>query len=351
MEEKQAAATPISETNSQHSEGLFFTKLARDFTKMPLSQQVFALMIVGVVPALIPFLYSFNEIVQMRKNKNPDYPWPEYDDLQIALYTCILMLAIKHYIERLAPYCDRFIHKRYQGQVRKERSKRFVYCLFKGSYFTFAVIAGYFVCKDANFMPPELGGTGSVANIFKDFPYQPFDSFPLVRPFIMMELGYHLHSLVDLLLHKSRNDFVEMLLHHLCTCFLVSLAYFMNYVAVSVLILLVHDISDVFVGFCRAFADTPYTVVSLSLLAGLYSTFAYYRLYFFPFYLIYHGYYEVFEGSDELYGRNVLGAMVHFLVCLHIYWFALLTNMYTRYWHSGVTEDIQQKLPEKAKQS
>lgn len=114
------------------------------------------------------------------------------------------------------------------------------------------------------------------------------------------------------------------------------------------MILFVHDISDVFVSLCKAFTDTPYTSVSLSGFALLYSSFAYLRLYFFPCYLIYYGYYDTFEGSDQLYGRNCLGAMVHFLLALHFYWFGLFTQMFAYYWKTGVTKDLQQKLVKKA---
>jgi hypothetical protein len=332
------------------AEGLLLTRMFRDFFKLNLANKIFVVMIVSIIPALIPFLISFDKLLQDYKDKNPAYPWPEYDDLLIALYSCIVMLVLKNYVERLAPYADRFISQRYQAQDRKERSKRFVYCLLKASYFTFAVLFAYFTLKDSDFTPPQLGGSGDLRNVFKDYPYQSHDSVPYLRSYVMVELGYHLHSLVDLLLHKSRNDFVEMLLHHLATCFLTSLAYFLNYSAVSALVLMVHDISDVFVSFCRAFTDTPYTALSLSLFAGLYSTFAYYRLYFFPFHLIYQGYYLnpgtiSQQHQEQNYGLHVLGFMVHCLVALHVYWFFLLTKMFTRYWDSGVTRDLQQKLP------
>lgn len=113
-----------------------------------------------------------------------------------------------------------------------------------------------------------------------------------------------------------------MLLHHSVTVFLTSLAYFMNYVTISHLILLVHDMTDIFLAFGRAFADTIYKKVPIFAFLFTLVAWFYYRLYFYPTRLIWIACYAN-PKIDEIYGLEVLGLMTHVLLVLHVYWFYL----------------------------
>ena len=42
---------------------------------------------------------------------------------------------------------------------------------FKAVYFGIASYAGWWVAKESNFLPPHLGGSGSLTELFTDYPY------------------------------------------------------------------------------------------------------------------------------------------------------------------------------------
>lgn len=296
-------------------------------------------------PFIAMFLREFNKIYQMRIVNRPDYnEWPSYSDLWVAFGISLLLTGVIYLCQYLfSDHMGKLVSDRYQGAERQERSERMIKSLFKGIYFTIAVGVGYFIAKDSYFFPPSLGGQGNVEESFKDTPYFDRTSTPYIREYFMLQLGYHLHSLIVHVSGKIRNDFMEMLLHHSITVMLVSLAYLMNYLPMSLLILYSHDISDAFVSYTRFLVDTNYkkltTVTYICLLVSWFYT----RLIIFPFDLIRISCYTN-PMMHEMYGIGILGAMVHVLVILHIYWFVLLIKMGLRFAKTATPEDLQQKL-------
>jgi len=289
--------------------------------------------------------------MEFRIQGNPDYPWPQYSDFWLTAKTVAALFVVQTFMKyALLPFTQKTISEKYQGQERTDRAKRQLDSIFKGSYFVFAIVFGYIVAKDSYFFPVLLGGRGEARLMFKDFPYQTTEEFPLIREYLLVQLGYHTHSFIVHVFSKPRNDFIEMLLHHSMTVFLISLAYLMNYVCGSLLILVTHDVSDFCVYLTRVFVDTnntKATVVSYSLLM---TSWIYTRLFIFPYELIYWGtYYSI--AFEEIYGIWLMGAMLHFLLVLHIYWFYLLIKMGMRFAKKGTTKDLQHNLTKKSQQA
>ena len=215
--------------------------------------------------------------------------------------------------------------------------------MYKACYFTFAVSFAYYIGKDSYFMPQSLGGSGNVEYTFKDTPYFNSEGIFYLKEYFMMQLGYHFHSLIIQVTGKIRSDFMEMLLHHSLTVMLVSLAYLMNYLPISLLILYCHDISDAFICFTRVFVDTSCKWVTFGSYLCVLISWCYTRLIIFPFDLIRVSCYDN-PMIHEVYGIGILGAMVHILVILHIYWFILLINMGIKFIQTSTTTDTQQDL-------
>ena len=136
---------------------------------------------------------------------------------------------------------------------------------------------------------------------------------------------------------------MEMLLHHSITVLLVSLAYLMNYLPMSLLILFSHDISDAFVSYARFLVDTNSKYLAFFVYLFLIISWFYTRLIIFPFDLIRVSCY-MNPMMHEMYGIGILGAMVHVLVLLHLYWFVLLINMGIKFVKTSTPEDTQQNL-------
>ena len=307
-------------------------------------QWLFFVIFLLICPFLGGFLRDFNNIYMMRIANRPDYDWPKYSDLLLAFTVSMALTFVLHLSQRLltTPACC-LISSRYQGEERRERSERMVKSAFKAIYFTFAVCFAYYIAKDSYFMPPSLGGSGDINKVFDDTPYFNSEGIYYIREYFMIQLGYHLHSLIVHVTSKIRNDFMEMLLHHTLTVMLVSLAYLMNYLPMSLLILYSHDISDTFVCFSRALVDTNFKWTAFGCYLCLISSWFYTRLIIFPFDLIRISCYAN-PMIHEMYGIGILGAMVHVLVVLHVYWFILLINMGIKFIKTSTPNDLQQDL-------
>jgi TLC domain len=307
-------------------------------------QSLFFLIFLLICPFLGLFLREFNRIYQMRIINRPDYPWPEYSDIGIALIFSILIASTIFALQKLSIGLGKnLISDKYQGTERTERAEKMVKNFFKGLYFVFSSFFAYYIAQDAYFMPRSLGGKGKLEDIYKDTPYFDSSNIYYLKEYFMIQLGYHFQSLVVHIFSKIRNDFMEMLLHHSVTVMLLSLAYLMNYQPISLLILYSHDISDIFVCFSRVFVDTDFKPGVLFFYVSLMISWVYTRLYVFPFELIYISCYKN-SMIHEIYGIGILGAMVHILFILHVYWFCLLIKIGIKFIKTSKAVDLQQNL-------
>lgn len=308
-------------------------------------QLIFFLIFVLFFPFLAPVLKEFDSVYQFRVNSNLAYPWPKYEDLWLSFYTCVILILILITLKfTLKGWSERLIVERHTGKERQVRAEKFIESLFKTLYFTFAFVFGYWVAKDSYFLPPYLGGKGDVNMTWNDFPFQSIETFPYIREYILIQLGYHTQSFIVHIFSKPRNDFMEMLLHHSMTVCLVSLSYLMNYQNISHLILYTHDLSDLFVCLSRTLMDTKHKKFTFVSYIAIMISWFYMRLFIFPLDLIRVGAYE--GPIHEIYGLPVMSAMVHVLLILHIYWYILLIKMGLRFMKTGVPVDTQKKLTE-----
>lgn len=306
-------------------------------------QYIFLALIFLTVPTLIPFLKEFGHLVEMRRNGNQNYPWPQYSDLSTSFITAACLFIIQPiFIKITYPLMEFLLNPKYTGNERIEKAYKASDMLFKGTYFLMASAFGWFVSKDAYFLPIEIGGKGDSSLMFKDFPYQPYDSYPLIRVYITIQLGYHLHSLMTHLLHLPGKQYMELLLHHILTVFLIGLAYFMNYVNISLLVLYTHDIGDYFLNYARVLIETKYKTLGAVMCIMVLLSWGYMRLYIFPVYLIRNAIYEN-PAHEEIYGMFVLGSMLHVLLLLHIFWYIQLAKFALRFLKSQQVSNLHDK--------
>lgn len=307
-------------------------------------QSLFFLILLLGLPFLAFFLREFDSIFQMRVSSNPNYDWPRYSDLNLAFLSTFIIILIFTLVQKLfTGICENFISEKYKGLERRERAEKMIKSLFKCSYFTFASVFGYYISKDSFFMPANLGGIGDVDKTFEGYPYFDKSKLDYMKEYFMIQLGYHFSSFLLLFVGKIRNDFMEMLLHHSITVFLLGLAYLMNYWPISLMILFTHDVSDAFVCLVRVFVDTRHSVITFFCYVMLMVSWVYTRLIIFPFDLIRVSCYQN-PKKEEIYGLGILGAMAHALIFLHVYWFILLCQMGYRFIVHKKVNDTQNNL-------
>jgi len=101
----------------------------------------------------------------------------------------------------------------------------------------------YSVMKDTDFMPECLGGSGDYSLLYKDHPYA--THVPYLKEYYIICTSYHAGQMFSHLAYNRTNDFVEMILHHTVTLYLLVGSYIFNVWEGGAIISFLHDASDI----------------------------------------------------------------------------------------------------------
>ena len=149
-----------------------------------------------------------------------------------------------------------------------------------------------------------------------------------------------------MLINERRNDFVEMMLHHVLTIVLYTAGYLINCVELGILVVYVHDWADMFGHFGKCFSETDFKAIQYLNAVTMWLGWLISRLIMFPI-TVYTGIFivppskiEVWSGSDEELILNILGYFCLILYMLNIWWFYLITKMIYRFYTVGSTKDL-----------
>lgn len=150
-----------------------------------------------------------------------------------------------------------------------------------------------------------------------------------------------IHRFVD----ERRKDYFVLYLHHLVTIALVAASWWANYVRIGLLVLWVHDASDIFVdllkmvNYLKLESFRGYFASEIAY-ASCMVAWVYFRLYRFPFKVIWgsvmapielHGRYPRLSLDwhgffpEDMPLHTEMNMLLVVLLCMHIYWFHLLS--------------------------
>ncbi|KAG6623474.1 LAG1 longevity assurance [Phytophthora cinnamomi] len=297
-----------------------------------------------LVPIVLAELFG---VAQMRAaipefQTNPDMP--HISEWLVGIGFALLIIALRFAFLAVAKPLGRRVLSPAKRQ-HPDRVERFATVLFKFTWFAGITVAGYYVMRDEKWFPPVLGGNGVIREAYLILHEAP--GFAL-KYYYFVQLGYHFHSLLFMLLFSPiRNDFIEMLLHHLVTIILIGGSYLANYCAMGALVTFTHDIGDV-TG-CKktpiSVVDTGNTPLIVAMYVVLLVSWGYTRLYVYPFHLIYNAIFVIPEANPHVVGifLHPGNALLCMLVVLHVYWYGLFLVMGYTLIRKGLAEDIQDK--------
>lgn len=220
---------------------------------------------------------------------------------------------------------------------------------FKLLYFIFTTVWGYKIMKDDDYMPPSLGGSGNITMCL-DKVYNPYGKHnPDLKYYILVTSGYHI---AQLLIHlfkphdkDAKNDFAEMLTHHLVTVYLYMGYYMLNVWEIGSVIAFIHDLSDIPVNIVKIMAETPYGNWTAMIFCVHMTIWFYTRCYVFPQII----YLEIYP-SSLWEGKRLLMIFVYLLSCLqvlHYFWFGMFIMALRRFVKVGDTADPRAEIKKK----
>jgi len=151
---------------------------------------------------------------------------------------------------------------------------------------------------------------------------------PNVRLYYMAQLGlwgytaFH-HAFFD----EVRKDYFAMYGHHLVTVALIFSSYLFHYTRIGVLVLIIHDVSDIFLDFLKLshYLDVDLAVFITFVINMI--SWIYFRLYQFPFRVIHAGLFTSIALVPNGKWWALSNALLIILQILHVYWFQLLARI------------------------
>lgn len=237
----------------------------------------------------------------MKKYPEPEGGWPELMDFKITVASAIIIFFGIELTKKLTYnifyyYCK----EKNDEELRVSKTIKACTSFFKMNYYFFACVWGYVLLKDLYFIPPALFGSGRLEDIETKFPYSGFP--PMFRYYYLGTMGFHFYSTVLHTIHKARNDFWEMVLHHGATLFLYGVSYYLYRWECGAIIMYLHDWADVPTSIIKCFSETIYVKINIFGITLMALLWMYTRLYLFPYVIYYVLSVEIYDGEYPIVG-------------------------------------------------
>jgi len=249
----------------------------------------------------------------------PDLPWVLFlspGDLAIMMGFAVLLTIARVYAQRTALKLARYLNV-------KEANKFSESC-WKSVFYITSTTYGLAIVFTGDFFP-------ETANCWRNWPNIPIS--PAFHMFELFQLGFYWHSLYAHFVYEvKRSDYWPLLLHHIATIGLIQGSYQLRFHRIGLLIVVAHDINDVFFEIGKIFVYLGKETITNILFVFLLISWVTTRLGIYPFMLIYSAVLE----SISIIPYDIapcwapLNVFLIFLLTLHIYWFGLMLRMAAR---------------------
>ena len=218
-----------------------------------------------IFPAIIGSFFLVREVKAFRhklRQVDTGSHLPDFSDLKLCIPILSVTLILKIICENICViFTRKIVSTKYPQPTTEEKkienekiAKKLAQHIFKGSYYLFISIFAFFVLKDIDYCPVYIGGSGSLKNSYK--PGYPesyfFERTKYFNLHYLICLSYSLADIIYLLfIYEKQTDFLNMLLHHICTITLILYSFLTNLSNIGSVVLLIHNITDVVVHITR----------------------------------------------------------------------------------------------------
>lgn len=163
----------------------------------------------------------------------------------------------------------------------------------------------------------------------------------------MIELTFYWSLLVSQFFDVKRKDFGQMFTHHVATILLLSLSWAVNLVRIGSLVLLIHDVADVFLEGAKLarYANKPRVCDALFVVFTLVWIVS--RLIIFPRVVIYTGLFEACQTVGFCFPAYYLfNSLLISLQVLHVVWTWYIVRVAVKTIRTGKTDDARSETDE-----
>lgn len=242
------------------------------------------------------------------------------------------------------------------GFAQQTKQKKVLESFWRFVSYTMLFATGCYVLKDKSWL-------FKTHDCFIGYPRHPIDTD--IWYYYMIQGGFYICLLLCSVFDARRSDFWEMTVHHIVTIGLISFSWTVNFVRMGTLILISHDVSDIFlelaklIRYARRYTGLANAAFVVFLISWILT-----RLIYFPIILVWTGIrdgpgliqpdYEVgsvfntlncliqvFNFKQVPYAPRVLLLLLICLLVLHIFWTVLILKIVLRTLRDGAAADIR----------
>ena len=305
-------------------------------------QQLVFLMIFVALLSVIPIFYQvWEEFSRYRRLENPHYDHTKWSDYYIVAYLTPLVFVGQLLTSKLLKgYFYGKFKGRFEGEALHLKVHKATKNLFKGGYYIWMVIFGFYVFSDTEYQSSMMFGSGKMEYLYSNWPYNPTPR--CLKFYYMAGISYHTSDMIHLLIKPAQSDFFEMLLHHYITIMLIVGSYMTNFWNHGIKVMIQMDTGEVLIGVLRWFNDIWPTWILIPLFMLLNFFWIYFRIVVYTIEVVIFGTLRARAKLDlnESY-QTVIQTLLVILLALNCYWQILFFRMAYRLIWKGDTKDIQ----------
>ncbi|KAM9099720.1 ceramide synthase 4-like [Sarcophilus harrisii] len=224
-----------------------------------------------------------------------------------------------------------FRHRR--NQERPLLSKKFSETCWRFLFYFCSLSGGFLIFYNKTWLSqPETHLHG--------YPKQPLN--PALYWWYIMEISFYFSLLLTLSFDIKRKDFKEQIIHHCTTISLMSVSYCANLVISGAIVLLLHDVSDVFLEAGKMLNYAKWRVAQNIVFVFFTLMFIITRIFFFPIRFIYIviSFFETNGLQSFVYHFCLTLLLV--IMSLNVFWTSLILKMLFKLFSEGqVKKDVR----------
>ncbi|GFR45454.1 hypothetical protein Agub_g6851 [Astrephomene gubernaculifera] len=168
--------------------------------------------------------------------------------------------------------------------------------------------------------------------------------------FYCAETGFYLQAIHFLAVHEERRkDWLESMIHHIVTSGLLIYSYSVNFTRVGVIVILLHDVSDIFLELAKLCRYANRETMGMVAFILFFISWVVCRVAIFPVFAIRSTLFEpvvlvaAHMGIEPRPHWEIFNGLLMVLFVLHLYWTVLIFQVIRRQFTHGAMTDVREK--------
>ncbi|XP_022079960.1 ceramide synthase 6-like isoform X2 [Acanthaster planci] len=208
--------------------------------------------------------------------------------------------------------------RRRRNQERPSPLKKFTENSWRCAFYSFVFLYGIHYLPQEDWFWTSKG-------CWINFPYHALT--PPLFNYYLLEWSFYISLLMSVFTDVRRKDFIANVVHHIATVMLIFFSYICNFTRIGSLVMVIHDVSDIFLEGAKITNYAGFVIVAHILFVIFTVVFFVTRVLLFPYWIL---------GSIIIDSHTLIGAypskyffmaLLCVLYILHLYWFSIILSM------------------------